>query len=48
MHERRLHARAELQLTQAPDIHPHDITHGFSSGLYAINGGEMNGFNIVG
>ena len=31
-----------------PYIQPHDITHGFSSGLYAINGGEMNGFNIIG
>ena len=36
------------QLTKAPDIQPHDITHGFSSGLYAINGGAMNGYNIIG
>jgi phospholipase C len=37
-----------VPLKQAPDVQPHDITHGFSSGLYAINGGEMNGFNIIG
>jgi phospholipase C len=30
------------------DQQPHDITHGFASGLYAINGGRMNGFNIIG
>ena len=36
------------KLTKAPDIQPHDITHGFSSGLYAINGGAMNGYNIIG
>ena len=33
----------EVELVQAPYIQPHDITHGFASGLYAINGGEMNG-----
>ena len=38
----------DYPLRQAPYIQPHDITHGFSSGLYAINGGEMNGFNIIG
>ena len=38
----------EYQLTKAPDVAPHDITHGFSSGLYAINGGAMNGYNIIG
>ena len=35
-------------LKPAPDVPPHDITHGFSSGLYSINGGAMNGFNIIG
>jgi phospholipase C len=30
------------------DQQPHDITHGMSSGLYAINGGKMNGYNIIG
>jgi phospholipase C len=38
----------EVELVQAPYIQPHDITHGFASGLYAINGGEMNGYNIIG
>jgi phospholipase C len=37
-----------IPLKPAPDVQPHDITHGFASGLYAINGGEMNGFNIIG
>ena len=32
----------------APDVQPHDITHGFSSGLYSIDGGKMDGFNIIG
>jgi phospholipase C len=38
----------DYHLRHAPDIQPHDITHGFSSGLYAINGGQMNGFNVIG
>ena len=38
----------DVPLEPAPYIMPHDITHGFASGLYAINGGEMNGFNIIG
>jgi phospholipase C len=38
----------EVPLKPAPYIQPHDITHGFSSGLYAIDGGKMDGFNIIG
>jgi phospholipase C len=38
----------EVELVQAPYIQPHDITHGFASGLYSINGGKMNGYNIIG
>ncbi len=38
----------EVPLKLAPYIQPHDITHGFASGLYSINGGKMNGFNIIG
>jgi phospholipase C len=38
----------DYKLRPAPYVQPHEITHGFSSGLYAINGGEMNGFNIIG
>lgn len=41
-------AGPDYRLKPAPDIQPHDITHGFSSGLYSINGGKMNGFNIIG
>lgn len=37
-----------VKLKVAPYIQPHDITHGFASGLYSINGGKMNGFNIIG
>ena len=36
-----------VPLRPAPDVQPHDITHGFSSALYAINGGRMNGFNFI-
>ena len=38
----------DYELKPAPDVAPHDITHGFSSGLYSINGGAMNGYNIIG
>jgi len=38
----------DYPLKPAPDVQPHDITHGFSSGLYAIDGGKMDGFNIIG
>ncbi|MEO8292999.1 MAG: alkaline phosphatase family protein [Actinomycetota bacterium] len=38
----------DYPLKPAPYIQPHDITHGFASGLYSINGGQMNGFNIIG
>jgi phospholipase C len=37
-----------VPLKPAPYIQPHDLTHGFASGLYSINGGKMNGFNIIG
>ncbi|HWC32363.1 MAG TPA: alkaline phosphatase family protein, partial [Actinomycetota bacterium] len=36
-----------VRLRQAPDSYRHDITHSFSAGLYAINGGRMNGFNFI-
>ncbi len=38
----------DYELTKAEDVAPHDITHGFSSGLYSIDGGKMDGFNIIG
>jgi phospholipase C len=36
------------KLTPAVDQQPHDITHGFASGLYSIDGGRMDGYNIIG
>jgi phospholipase C len=36
-----------VPLGVALDVQPHDITHGFFSGLSAINGGKMNGFNTI-
>jgi phospholipase C len=41
------HPSSDYPLTKAPDIAPHDITHGFSSGLYSIDGGRMDGFNVI-
>src|SRR5919198_2872453 len=37
-----------IPLKWALDVQPHDITHGFSSGLYAIDNGRMDGYNIIG
>ncbi len=37
-----------VKLRIAPYVQPHDITHGFASGLQSINGGEMNGYNTIG
>ncbi len=37
-----------IPLKPGYDMQPHDITHGFSSGLYAIDGGKMDGYNIIG
>jgi phospholipase C len=45
-HGRTLDGRL-VPLRPAPDVQPHDITHGYSSGLFAINGGKMNGFNFI-
>ena len=39
---------ADYPLHHAQDIQPHDITHGFSSGLDSIDGGRMDGFNVIG
>jgi len=38
----------DYRLKHAQDVQPHDITHGFQSGLYAINDGAMDGFNVIG
>jgi phospholipase C len=34
-------------LKRAPDVQPHDITHGFVSGILSIDGGKMDGFNTI-
>jgi phospholipase C len=37
-----------IPLKSCYDQQPHDITHGFAAGLYAIDGGKMDGFDIIG
>ena len=46
--EGELYDGTKVDLKPAPDVQPHDITHGFASALLSINGGKMNGFNIIG
>jgi phospholipase C len=36
-----------IPLQQAPDVQPHDITHGFNAGILSIDGGKMDGFNTI-
>jgi phospholipase C len=36
-----------VHLRPATDVQPHDLTHCFRCGLTAINGGKMNGFNLM-
>jgi phospholipase C len=36
-----------IPLKPAMDVQPHDITHGFFSGLVSIDGGKMDGFNRI-
>jgi phospholipase C len=36
-----------IPLRAAPDVYPHDLGHGFLDGLTAINGGRMNGFDLL-
>jgi phospholipase C len=36
-----------VDLKPAPIVTPHDLGHAFAPGLYAINGGKMNGYNCV-
>ncbi len=37
-----------VPLKKAPDVEPHDISHGFSNGLESIDGGKMDGFSLIG
>jgi phospholipase C len=43
----RLSTGERVRLEQAPDAYPHDIGHDFFSGIIAINGGMMNGFDLI-
>jgi phospholipase C len=36
-----------IPITRAPDAYPHDIGHDFFSGIVAVNGGKMNGFDLI-
>ena len=36
-----------IPLHAAPDVQPHDITHGFNAGILSIDGGKMDGFNTI-
>jgi len=36
-----------IPLHPAPDVQPHDITHGFNAGILSIDGGKMDGFNTI-
>jgi phospholipase C len=37
-----------VPLGLAPDVEPHDISHGFSNGLQSIDNGRMDGFDLIG
>jgi phospholipase C len=41
------HQTVSRPLAAAPDVQPHDITHGFVSGMLSIDGGNMDGFNTI-
>jgi len=38
---------SKVRLKRAPDRYPHDIGHSFLRGLIAVNGGAMNGFDLI-
>jgi phospholipase C len=38
---------SEVRLKRAPDRFPHDIGHSFLRGLMAVNGGDMNAFDLI-
>jgi phospholipase C len=43
----RLSSGATVPLTRAPDRLPHDIAHSFLPGIKVVNGGRMNGFDLI-
>ncbi len=36
-----------VPLTRAPDAYPHDIAHGFIDGIIVVNGGTMDGYDLL-
>ncbi|CAN5719361.1 N/A [soil metagenome] len=43
----KLHTGERVPLKRGPDVYPHDIAHNFFRGLISINGGRMNGFDLI-
>jgi phospholipase C len=43
----KLHDGRTVRLKDAPDVEPHDMAHGFTTGLQSINGGKMDGFDLI-
>ena len=41
------HQQETIPLTPGIDEQPHDITHGYVSGVLSIDGGKMDGFNTI-
>ncbi len=41
------HQQITIPLAPAFDENPHDITHGFVSGILSIDGGKMDGYNTI-
>jgi phospholipase C len=42
-----LHTGDVIRLSQAPDVTPHDINHSFQAAVTAIDGGAMDGFDLI-
>lgn len=38
---------SRIPLARAPDAFPHDVAHSFFPGITAVNGGKMNGFDLI-
>jgi phospholipase C len=43
----RLSDGRRIPLTRAPDAYPHDLGHDFFSGIQAVDGGKMDGFDKI-
>src|SRR5215469_12553312 len=42
-----LHTGDVIPLAQAPDVTPHDIDHSFHAAVTSIDGGAMDGFDLI-